>query len=114
MSTYILNLPDISDYYEFLQVFSIGEEITILIKYKTLTRSDKVLIDIYLNEISEDTKIVAGALLTTDTLLCMPRTDINFNYYIHCIDENDSMIPLNKNNAHKYKLYFNSIRHNEE
>lgn len=101
-------IPDVSDNIKYITPLSLDNDVTIIIVYKTLFRSDDVIIDIYLNEISDETKVVTGRKLTCESLICLPRYDIGFPYYIKCMDQDEINTSLNKYNAHKFYLQFTS------
>lgn len=104
----INKIPDIQEYSQYLSFLQISNEISIIIIYKQLFRSDDVLVDIYLNEISENTKIVSGRKLESNSLVSSPNYELGFNYYIFCIDQDDIQESLNIYNAGKFYLQFSS------
>lgn len=106
-------IPDIQNYMQYISLISISSDVTIVIVYKTLYRSDDVLIDIYLNEISNDTKIISGRKLTPDSIICIPKYNIGFEYWINCVDQDGINNSLNKYNAHKFYLQFTSYEGDE-
>lgn len=99
-------IPDIIDYNIYIHPVSIDGYTTIIVIFKTLFRSDDVLVDIYLNEITDDTKIISGRKLTKDSIVSLPKFDIGFPYKISCIDQDCKNISINKYNAHNYYLMF--------
>ena len=108
MAIYTLNLPDISDYMEYLQTVQLGTENTVLLRFKTCLRSDDVFVDIFLNEISEDTKIISGRKMTPNSMISIPNSDNSLQYSIHCVDIDDTLLPINKYNLNKFMLFFQS------
>lgn len=100
------NIPDISDYMQYMTSIQISNDISVIIIFKTLFRSDDVLVDIYLNEISDNTKIIAGRRLSENAIITLPKTDIGFNYWVYCIDQNGVNSSINKYNAYKFFLQF--------
>ena len=108
-----LKNPDITDYSEYVYLQQIASDITIVIVYKTLYRSDDVLVDRYLNEIADDTKLISGRQLTSDSIVSLPRSDIGFSYWINCVDQDTINTSLNKYNAHKFYLQFTSYEGDE-
>lgn len=108
MKITIINIPDVSDYMEYMVQHQISSDITIIAIYKTMFRSDDVMINLYLNEISEDTLLLAGRKLTPDSCICYPRSELGFNYWVHCIDQNGINCDIKKSNAYKFYLQFTS------
>lgn len=100
------NIPDITDYMQYITTLQVASDITIVVVYKTLYRSDDVLVDIYLNEIADDTKIISGRKLTKDSIVSLPKHDLGFAYLIRCVDPYRINTSLNKYNAHKFYLQF--------
>lgn len=99
-------LPDISDYMQFIVPLQLSSDVSIICVFKQLFRGDDVMVDFYLSEMSEDTKITSGIKLTSDSLLCMPRYSIGFNYYVKCVNIDGVNEPVTKNNVHKFYLQF--------
>ena len=113
MQIQILQLPDTTEYLtNYLQV-PISTDNTLLLVFKTLYRSDDVYLDIYLNEISEDNLILAGRQLVPDSLICPPNYDLDFKYYINCIDQDDYGQPLTQYNMDRFYLQFTSLEGEE-
>lgn len=100
--------PDILNYSEYIYLKQISSDISLIIVYKTLYRSDDVLLDIYLNEMSENTKIVSGRKLTADSIVSLPKYDLGFTYWIKCVDQDGVGTSINKYNTHKFYLQFAS------
>lgn len=101
-------IVDVSDSIKYITPLSLDNDVTIIIVYKTMFRSDDVLVDIYLNEIAEETKVLAGRKLTCESLICLPKYNIGLPYHIKCIDQDGINASLNKYNAHKFYLQFTS------
>lgn len=101
-------IPDIQQYLQYVTLSQISPDVTLVIVYKTLFRSDDILVDIYLNEIADDTKIISGRKLTSDSIVCLPKPDIGFTYWINCVNQDGINASLNKYNAHKFYLQFTS------
>lgn len=106
MTIKIFNIPDLNDYMKYTSTIQLGSDITVLAIFKRIFRSDDILVDFYINEISENNKVIAGKLLTANSLLCTPSTSNNFNYYINCIDQDGVDDSLRYYNAHKFCLQF--------
>ena len=106
MKITITKLPDISNYMQFITPVQLGSDIGVICVLKQLFRDDDVLIDFYLSEISDSTKIVSGIKLTKNSLLALPRHDIGFNYSIYCSNIDGVSDPITKNNIHKFYLQF--------
>ena len=106
MKIVVTKLPDISDYMQFITPLQLDNDISIICVLKQLFRSDDVIIDFYLSEISDDTKIVAGIKLTSNSLLSLPNYNLGFNYSIYCSNINGVNEPVTKNNVHKFYLQF--------
>lgn len=113
MQIAISNIPNIQDYMQYIQLEPIGSDATLVIVYKTLFRSDDVLVDIYLNEIADNTKIISSRRLTPDSIVSLPRPTIGFNYWINCVDQDGMNTSINKYNAHKFYLQFTSYEGGE-
>ena len=106
MNITTIKIPDISQYMQYMQTVQLSSDVTVLIVYKTLFRSDDVLVDIYLNEISENTLIVASKLLVNGATLTPPKYNIGFKYSVYCCDIDDANSGINKYNAYKFYLQF--------
>lgn len=106
MNLNIFQMPDISQYMEYICGVQIDDEITIMLVFKQLFRDDSVLLDIYLNEISEDSVILSGRKLVKNSIVCLPNPELNFYYTIYCSDIYSNNIELNKNNVQKFYLQF--------
>lgn len=106
MAIEILNIPNLNDYAKYIKSIQLGNNITIISIFKRIFRSDDVTVDFYIDEISENNKIVTGKLLTANSLLCVPHTSANFDYYINCIDQYGIDESLKYYNAHKFYLQF--------
>lgn len=106
MQTIYFDIPDITQYVDYISPMSLEGNVTVLVVFKQLYRSDDVLLDIYLNEITNDTKIVSSKLLTPNTILSAPNFDIGFEYYIECVDPKDSMKKVTKYNTKDFQLKF--------
>ena len=104
MQTTITKLPDITEYNKYIMSIPLSSDITVLAIFKQLFRSDDVIIDIYLNEIANETKILGGKKLVPDALLCLPKSDLGFNYNVYCSDIDGVNTGIVKNNV--YKFYF--------
>ena len=106
MAIKILNIPNLNNYMKYIKTIQLGSDITIVIIFKRIFRSDDIIVDFYINEISENSKVISGKLLTANSLLCTPKPDTNFNYYINCVDQNGVDESLKYFNAHKFCLQF--------
>ena len=106
MQIQIQRLPDVTQYLtNYLQI-PITADSTLLFVFKTLYRSDDVLVDIYLNEITEDSLIIGGRKLAPDSIVSYPRYDLGFNWYISCVDQDGVDLPLTQYNMYKFYLQF--------
>ena len=106
MKILVQQLPDISEYSECIAPFQLSSDVSLTIVLKQMYRSDDVLIDIYLNEISEDTKILSGKKLTVDSLVCPAHFDKGLEYRIDCLDIDGVGLPLLKSNVSKFYLQY--------
>lgn len=113
MQVVISSIPDIQNYMQYISPVSLSSDITIIVVYRTMFRSDDVLIDIYLNEITDDTKIISSRKLSTDAIMCLPKYDIGFNYWVNCVDPNNVGTSINKYNAQKFYLQFTLKEHED-
>lgn len=113
MNITIVNIPDISDYMEYISQYQIANDITIIAIYKTMFRSDDVLISLYLNEISDDTMLISGRKLTSSSCVCYPRGENGFNYWVHCVDQDGIHSDVQRSNAYKFYLQFTSYEGKE-
>lgn len=104
MQTILVKLPDTIDYNKYIMSIPLASDITVLVIFKQLFRSDDVIIDVYLNEIANETKILGGKKIVPDALLCLPKNELGFNYSIYCIDIDGVDTGTVKNNV--YKFYF--------
>ena len=99
-----LKLPDITQDMLLSVNLPLNNDLTIVIIFKSLNRSDNVIIDLYRNDISEETKIITGKILQPDSVIKKP--DSNFNYKIECIDEDGIHESITQNNLHKFYIQF--------
>ena len=99
-------IPDISQYMQYIQTVQLSSDVTVLIVYKTMFRTDDVIVDFYLNEVSENTIITSGKLLVNEATLTQPKHDIGFKYSIYCYDIDGVNSGINKYNAYKFYLQF--------
>lgn len=106
MKLLIKQLPNIFNNVQCIMPFQVSSDITVTMILKQLYRSNDVLIDIYLNEISEDTKIIAGRKLTSGGIVCLPRYDMGFQYRIDCVDIDMIGQPLRNDNIQDFYLQF--------
>lgn len=106
MKILIKQLPNIYNYVQYILPFQLSSDVTITMILKQLYRSDDILIDIYLNEISEDTKIISGRKLTSGGIVCLPRYDKNFKYRVDCMDIDMIGQPVRKDNVQDFYLQF--------
>ena len=60
MNFNIIKMPDISDYMQYTMLHQITNDTSIIMIFKSLFRSDDILIDIYKNDITENSKIISG------------------------------------------------------
>lgn len=113
MDIVTIKLPDISNYMQFTQTCNLNNNITIVLVFKTMFRSDNVYLDIYLNDISVESKIISSRLLTKNSLISLPNRDIDFPYNIHCIDQDSIQENLTRNNLYKFYMYFTSYNNGD-
>ena len=106
MKVTIVKLPDISDYMQFIVPLQLSSDVSIICVFKQLFRDDDVLVDFYLSEIADNTKIVSGVKLTSNSLLCLPHYDLGFIYSIYCLNIDNINEPVTKNNVHKFYFQF--------
>ena len=104
MKITIIQLPDISEYINYTYSTQIGEDSSVIMLFKRLYRSDIVLVDVYLNEITDTTKVISGIKVTAGSIISAPRYDLNFPYYIHCIDQDGVDEPVKQDTL--YQFYF--------
>lgn len=106
-------LPDISNYGEYIFPVQLNNETSVIIIFKQLFRSDDVIADFYLNEISEDSKIVAGKVLVAESTIYIPNDYVDFNYYIYISDINGVNLPITKNNVNQFYIQFTNYTEGE-
>ena len=106
MKILIKQLPNIFNYVQYIVPFQVSSDVTVTMILKQLYRSDDVLIDIYLNEISEDTKIITGKKVTSGGIVCLPRYDKGFQYRVDCVDMDMTGQPVRKDNIQNFYLQF--------
>ena len=110
----VVKMPDISQYGQYISTISLTADITVVCIYKVINRSDGILLDLYKNDISEDTKIVSGKLLTPDSLICTPKNSQEFNYYVNCVDMDDVSCNIIPTNLSQFYLQFTENEYNPE
>lgn len=98
--------PDIKEYMQVTQTVNISSDVTLIFMYKRLFRSDNVILDIYKNEILNENKIISSKVLQPECIIVYPNNDLDFNYYIYCIDIDGINRPITYNNLNKYYLHF--------
>lgn len=106
-----LKLPNITQDMLLSVNLPLNNELTIVMVFKSLNRSDNVIIDLYQNDISEETKIVTGKILQPDSVIKSP--DSNFNYKIECVDEDGIHESITQNNLHKFYIQFTQATNKE-
>lgn len=99
-----LKLPDITQDMLLSVNLPLNNDLTIVMIFKSLNRSDNVIIDLYRNDISEETKIITGKILQPDSVIKNPNS--NFNYKIECVDEDGIHESITQNNLHKFYIQF--------
>lgn len=104
----IQSLPDVSECSQCIYPIQLSSDVNIVFIFKQLFRSDDIIIDIYLNEISDNNKLVSGKTLSPDSLICQPNYNLGFNYKITCNDTKGINQSINKYNLHKFYLQFTS------
>lgn len=110
MKINIFNLPNISDCIECTATYQLSDDLTIIALFKPQFRSESdILLDIYKNDISDANKIISGKIIALDSLLCQPRTDIGFPYYLYCYDMDGVGLPLNQLTLQNFYFQFNSF-----
>lgn len=98
--------PDINKFMQIIQTAQISNNLSLIIVYKRAFRGDDILVDIYRDEISNNTKIISGRKLTPDSLVSLPKTEIDIPVYIHCIDIDAVRQPVKNYNLYKFYLQF--------
>lgn len=110
----VIRMPDMSEYGQYIYTASLTADITVICVYKAINRSDNVILDLYKNDISEDTKIVSGRVLVPDSLICTPKTSQDFNYYVNCVDMDDVSCNIMPTNLSQFYLQFTENEDNPE
>ncbi len=108
MNFNIIKMPDISNYIQYTMLHQITNDTSIIMVFKSLFRSDDILIDIYKNDITENSKIISGKKLTSNSLISLPNRNVDFSYYIYCVDQDGVNEPVSKKNLYKFYLQFMS------
>lgn len=106
-----LKLPNITQNMLLSVNLPLSSDLTIVMIFKSLNRSDNVLLDLYQNDISEETKIVTGKILQPNSVIKNP--DSNFNYKIECVDEDGIHESVTQNNLHKFYIQFTQATNEE-
>ena len=102
-------MPNISDCIEFTSAYQLNSELTVIAVFKPLIRGDFVLLDLYRNDISEANQIISGKVLQLNSLVCQPNRDIDFPYYVRCINQAGLDLPLNQQSLQNFNLQFYSF-----
>lgn len=102
----IKQLPNIQQYVQYIYPVQPNAEVTAICIFKQLFRSDDVMVDVYLDEISENTKIISGRKVTPDAPISPPRYDMGFEYSIDCVDIDGVGLPIRNDNLNKFYLQF--------
>lgn len=106
----IFSLPNISDCIECTATYQLSDDLTIIVLFKPQPRGENdIIIDIYKNDISDANKIISGKILALSSLLCQPRTDIDFPYYLYCYDTDGTGLPLNQFTLQNFYFQFNNF-----
>lgn len=108
MQISLMKLPNISTYMKFIQLFQLGPEMTLILVFRSSGRDENVFVDIYKNDISDSNKIIAGKVITLDSCLCLPKSNMEFPYYINCYDLDGRNLPLNQDTLHNFYFQFTS------
>lgn len=107
MSIFLNKIPNISQNLQTSFSTSLENNLSIIIILKTLYRDDEaVILDMYIDDISDTTKIVSGKVLVPDSLICLPNSSINFPYMLRCVDVDGINSSITPKNAHKFYLQF--------
>lgn len=109
MKMSIIQMPNISDCMQFTSTYQLNNELTIIAIYKPLERSNHILLDLYRNDISEVNQIVSGKILQLDSLVCQPNRNVDFPYYVRCINQAGLDLPLNQQTLQNFYLQFYSF-----
>lgn len=104
MTIGIYSLPNMQQYLQCYFPIKLEADKSVLAVFKSLYRSDNVIVDFYLNEISEDYKIASGKVMTPDSILALPNNSIGFNYTIECVDQDGIDESIRQYNLHKFYL----------
>lgn len=97
-------IPDISQHLEYIYPVQITAEMTLVFVFKTLFRSNNVLLDIYKDEITDFNSIITNVNLTANSMVCTPKPDLNVYCMIHCWDYDVIDTSLNKFNANNFYI----------
>lgn len=97
-------IPDISRHIKYIYTSQITSEMTLIFVFKTMFRSDDVLVDIYKDDIANADKIISSVKLTSDALICYPRYDLGLNMRIYCRDQDRIGTSVKKYNANKFYI----------
>jgi hypothetical protein len=106
MKTTYVQMPDITNYTQLYVTEPISSDLTVMLVYKKMDRSDSVLLDVYLNEISSETKVVSGKLLKPDSTVSLPKEEVDFLYSIYCQDRDGVDQDITNRNLNKFFLEF--------
>lgn len=114
MSIIMYKLPEMKSYAQLFSQITLDGDISVTISLKRLFRDSSVLIDIYKDDISEETKIISGRVLKSESMVCSPNPSLGFNYYVDCKDVNGIDETLNIDNISKFYLQFSYCPDNKD
>lgn len=109
MNLTIVQMPNVSDCIEFTSAYQLNSELTVIAVFKPLERTNGILLDLYRNDISEANQIVSGKFLQLESLICQPNRDVDFPYYVRCINQASLDLPLNQQTLQNFYLQFYSF-----
>ncbi len=109
MKIILAQCPTIRNYMQLTQVYQLSDNISLIVVFKNLFRSDNIIVDIYRNEITEESKIISGKSLMSNLLISPPKPEEGLNFSIFCLNKNGINESITKHNLHKFYLQFTSI-----
>lgn len=105
MNIVLYKLDSLDGLNKYSAVVPLLADLSVSVFCKRQLRSDNVIIDIFLNNINNEDKIVTGKVLAPNSRIFTPSDD-SFNYRIECVDIDGVNKNITPDNLHKFYLQF--------
>jgi hypothetical protein len=99
-------MPSIKNKAEVVLQKQIFDTTSITLVFQKIFRSSNIKLDVYLDGVSEVTKIVSGKILQKDSILYVPNTNSDFKYFISCSNMDFLDEDITENTLQDFYLQF--------